>query len=327
MDKTMHKHSKVKSIVLFISAALIALSAFLFMRALTIRDFGTPGGGLFSGQSSALIVVAFALLSGLAIALLVVVSGTWSGDVSKPASAPRQPEEKAATTERHRRRTGRPAPKPDTSSEPLPDAAGESSPSVGEMREEPEEADEEIPVDEEHTRSLLDESDRIRKIVEGMDELARAQALGRALKKQSIEVQPLLSGIIEKTRLLTQGRDVAFNLECETGLTMTADPDCLGWIMGNLMNNAAKAVKQSGSVTLSAATKGGQVVFTVADTGTGIRPRHRHHIFERFFRGTGSGIGLGLTIVKELVDACGGNIEVQTKLGEGTVITVSIPAV
>jgi len=323
----MHKRSKVKSIVLLISAALIALSALIFVRAMITRDFGSPGEGLFNGQSSILLLVAFALLSGLAIALLVVVSGTWNGAASKPVSEPRQPGEKAATTERPRQRTGRSAPEPYTSSGFLPDAVGESSSSAVEMHEEPEEADEEIPADEEHTQSLLDESDRIKKIVEGMDELARAQALGRALKEQSIEVQPLLSGIIEKTRLLTQGRDVAFNLECETGLTMTADPDCLGWIMGNLMNNAAKAVKQGGSVTLSAATKGGQVVFTVADTGTGIRPRHRHHIFERFFRGTGSGIGLGLTIVKELVDACGGNIEVQTKLGEGTVITVSIPAV
>ena len=323
----MHKHSKGKSIVLFAGAALIALSALLFVRAVTTRDFGQPGVGLFGSQSDTQLIVAFALLSGLAIALLVIVSRTWNGAASKPVSEPRQPGEKAATTERPRQRTGRSAPEPDTSSGFLPDEVGESSSSAVEMHEEPEEADEEIPADEEHTQSLLDESDRIKKIVEGMDELARAQALGRALKKQSIEVQPLLGGIIEKTRLLAQGRDVAFNLECEAGLTITADPECLGWIMGNLMDNAAKAVKRDGSVTLSASSKGGQVVFTVADTGTGIRQRHRHHIFERFFRGTGSGIGLGLTIVKELVDACGGKIEVKTKLGEGTIITVSIPAV
>jgi signal transduction histidine kinase len=68
------------------------------------------------------------------------------------------------------------------------------------------------------------------------------------------------------------------------------------------------------------------MVFSVRDTGIGIRPKQLPHLYERFFRGAGSGIGMGLAIVKELVDACGGMIEVKTRSGEGSVFTVHIPA-
>ena len=68
-------------------------------------------------------------------------------------------------------------------------------------------------------------------------------------------------------------------------------------------------------------------MFSVRDTGTGIRRSHLSHIYERFFRGMGNGVGLGLSIVKELVDARGGKIEVQTETGKGTTFTVYIPAV
>jgi signal transduction histidine kinase len=67
------------------------------------------------------------------------------------------------------------------------------------------------------------------------------------------------------------------------------------------------------------------VVFSVRDTGTGIRRDHLSHIYEHFFRGAGSGIGIGLSIVKELVDASGGKIEVQTEVGKGTTVTVKVP--
>jgi len=64
----------------------------------------------------------------------------------------------------------------------------------------------------------------------------------------------------------------------------------------------------------------------VKDSGTGIRRAHLAHIYERFFRGAGSGVGMGLAIAKELVDACGGTIEVQTAVNKGTTFIVQLPA-
>jgi signal transduction histidine kinase len=106
---------------------------------------------------------------------------------------------------------------------------------------------------------------------------------------------------------------------------MSADPECLSGIMTNLLDNAVKAVKHDGTVTVSASEKGDQIAFAVKDTGCGIQRKALPHIFERFYRGSGDGIGLGLTIVKELVDACEGTIAVQSTRGKGSVFTVCIP--
>ena len=304
--------SKNRSLVL-LSIALITLSIGLFIPGMMINGL--------SGPSSWLLLLAFVLLSGIAVVLTIVVARSAVSAATKPASGRRAV---LRTGE-----TGQPtsAGEADLSARLLSDTAGELRTSVGAIQEELEDImDDEAPADKEHMQSLFDETDRLKKIIEGMEQLSQAKALAHSLRKQSVDLGPLLNGILEKTRLSAQGRDITFSLECEPGLTMTADPDCLSRILGNLMDNAAKAVKNAGSVTLTAARAGDQMVFSVRDTGIGIRPKQLPHLYERFFRGAGSGIGMGLAIVKELVDACGGKIEAKTKSGEGSVFTVHIPA-
>ena len=187
-----------------------------------------------------------------------------------------------------------------------------------------EEEPEAVP-DDEDMRPLAGDADRITKIVKGMEELAKAQALRSSLHKQPLEVSQFLNTIIEMTRVSVPNKNVAFNLESESNLRLSTDPACLTGIMSHLLDNAAKAVKKDGTVTVSAAAEGDHVLIAVRDTGTGIRRKDIPHIFERFYRASGSGIGLGLTIVKELVDACGGTIEVETTRGKGSVVIVRIP--
>jgi len=305
--------SKNRSLVL-LSVALITLSAGLFVPGMMLNGLNGPSGWL--------LLLAFVLLCGIAVVLTLVVARAAVSVAAKPA-----PGRKAV------QRTGEtglptPAGEADPSVRLLSDTAGELRTSLGAIQEELEDImDDEAPADKEHMQSLFDETDRLKKIIEGMEQLSKAQALAHSLRKQSVELGPLLNTIIETTRLGAQGRDITFTLECEPGLTMTADPDCLSRIMGNLVDNAAKAVKDSGSVTLTVARTGDQMVFSVRDTGIGIRPKQLPHLYERFFRGAGSGIGMGLAIVKELVDACEGKIEVTTKAGEGSVFTVHIPAI
>ncbi len=305
--------SKNRSLVL-LSAALIALSIGLFVPGMMLNGLNGPSGRL--------LLPAFVLLSGIATVLTVVVARAAVSDTTKPAPSRRAIQRTGEI--------GRPMPagEADPSARLLSDTAGELRTSVGAIQEELEDIiDEEAPADKEHMQSLFNETDRLKKIIEGMEQLSKAQALAHSLRKQSVELGPLLNTIIEKTRTSAQGKDVTFSLESEPGLTMTTDPDCLSRILGNLMDNAAKAVQNSGSVTLTAARTGDQMVFSVRDTGIGIRPKQLPHLYERFFRGAGSGIGMGLAIVKELVDTCGGKIEVKTKSGEGSVFTVHIPAV
>lgn len=304
--------SKNRSLVL-LSVALITLSVGLFIPGMMLNGLNGPSGWL--------LLPAFVLLCGTAAVLTVVVARTAVSYAAKPVPGRRAVQ-----------RTGEtgwlmPAGEVDISARLLSDTAGELRTSVGAIQEELEDImDDEASADKEHMQSLFDETDRLKKIIEGMEQLSKAKALAHSLQKQSIDLGLLLNNIIEKTRLSAQGRDITFSLECEPGLTLTTDPDCLSRILGNLLDNAAKAVKNAGSVTLTAARTGDQMVFSVRDTGIGIRPKQLPHLYERFFRGAGSGIGMGLAIAKELVDACGGKIEVETKSGEGSVFTVHIPA-
>jgi len=304
--------SKNRSLVL-LSFAFIALSIGLFVPGMMLHGLNGPSGWL--------LLTAFVLLAVIAVVLTVVVARAGTSAATKPASGKRTVQRTAET--------GKPAPaaEADPSARLLSDTAGELRTSVGAIQEELEDLmDEETLADKEHMQSIFDETDRLKKIIEGMEQLSKAQALAHSLNKRSVELGPLLNTIIETTRQGAQNKDVVFSLECEPGLTMTADPDCLSRILGNLMDNAAKAVKDAGSVTLTAVRTGDQMVFSVKDTGVGIRPKQIPHLYERFFRGAGSGIGMGLAIAKELVDACGGKIEVTTKAGEGSVFTVHIPA-
>jgi signal transduction histidine kinase len=182
-----------------------------------------------------------------------------------------------------------------------------------------------MPADKEHVHVLYEETDRLKKIIAGMEQLSRAQAIARALRKEPVQIEPLLTGIIEQTRLAAVDKDVTYTLQCEPGLAMQGDAECIGRIIGNITDNAARFIRDSGSVTLTAGRRGGLVVFSVTDTGTGIRRAHLPHIYEHFFRGSGSGIGMGLSIAKELVDACGGKIDVQTAAGKGTTVIVELP--
>jgi len=186
-------------------------------------------------------------------------------------------------------------------------------------------ADDPLDADDEDMQPLAGDPDRISKIVNGLDGLAKAQALRSSQQKQALELSAYLNTIVETARASCPDSQVTLKVECSNDLNMQADPECLSGIMTNLLDNAVKAVKHDGTVTVSASEKGDQIEFAVRDTGCGIRRKALPHIFERFYRGSGDGIGLGLTIVKELVDACEGTIAVQSTRGKGSVFTVSIP--
>lgn len=185
--------------------------------------------------------------------------------------------------------------------------------------------DDPLEADDEDMQPLAGDPDRITRIVKGLDELAKAEALRKALQKQPLELEPFLRAVIEEIHQSALDKSITVNLECQGDLTLTADPDSVSRIMAHLLDNAVKAVKKSGTVMVRALAENERVVLVVEDTGTGIRKKALPHIFERFYRGSGSGIGLGLAIVKELVDACQGSIEVQSARGKGSEFTVKMP--
>ena len=122
----------------------------------------------------------------------------------------------------------------------------------------------------------------------------------------------------------------AKNLEIETdiqdGVHIQSDPELLSLVWNNLISNAVKFTPDGGTIGLSLKTEGSSVIVQVRDTGCGIKPETGMHIFEKFYQGDTShaaqGNGLGLALVKRVVDILSGEIGVQSVYGQGSVFTV-----
>jgi two-component system phosphate regulon sensor histidine kinase PhoR len=109
------------------------------------------------------------------------------------------------------------------------------------------------------------------------------------------------------------------------------DAEHLRRVVDNLIGNALKFTPRGGMIAVSLRSANGQVMLEVADTGIGIDPEHRERIFERFYqvngttRRTHGGCGLGLALVKEIVERHGGRVGVESQLGQGSRFTVYLP--
>jgi two-component system sensor histidine kinase BaeS len=108
------------------------------------------------------------------------------------------------------------------------------------------------------------------------------------------------------------------------------DPDRMSQVLGNLFSNAIKYTPSGGTVSVEAKTDENELRVCVSDTGPGIDPQGQAHIFEPFYRINSNvysahGLGLGLTIVRDLVRAHGGEVDVASEPGHGSHFTLRLP--
>jgi signal transduction histidine kinase len=114
-------------------------------------------------------------------------------------------------------------------------------------------------------------------------------------------------------------------------IPIVGDPDALLSVFGNLLANAIRYTPTGGRITVGCAASGDQVWVTVSDTGIGMTPEVQERIFEKFFRSRDArsveaqGLGLGLALVQELVEAHGGCVEVESTPGQGSTFRVVLP--
>jgi two-component system sensor histidine kinase BaeS len=174
-------------------------------------------------------------------------------------------------------------------------------------------------------QSLHDETGRLKKVVDGIEELNQAEASGLSLRKQHFRIKDFLENITERYRNVFSEKGVKLELQCQIDNEINADPERLSQIIVNLLSNALRATYSGGHVLLTALSDNNWMKISIEDTGNGIAEKDLPFIFERFYHGSGGGLGIGLTIVKELAEAHGGKVEVQSAIGKGSRFTIALP--
>lgn len=182
-----------------------------------------------------------------------------------------------------------------------------------------------IPAGKEQISSLYEETKRLKKILDGLDELSHAQSSALTLKKQDIKLKAFLENIYDRYKKLIKDKNLSFELICDEDISIKADPERMSQIIINLLSNSIKATKE-GRIWIRVGRDGSKIFIEIGDTGIGIKESDLPFIFERFYKSFDDGIGLGLSIVKELVDAHDGQINVKSEQGKGTIFTTYFPA-
>lgn len=175
------------------------------------------------------------------------------------------------------------------------------------------------------------QTDRLTRLVEDVMLLARIEAREFTLRPERVDVASHLRGVVDTYRTRAGDVGVAIDYRSTGASEATIDPDRLGQVCSNLVENALRYTPEAGTVTVIADVGDHGIRMTVADTGSGIDPADIGHVFDRLYvaeryrpvRPDGS--GLGLTIVHELVEAMGGTVSVESELGDGTRFIVDLP--
>ena len=188
------------------------------------------------------------------------------------------------------------------------------------------------PLDVTRLRSILDETRLLSRLIDDLRTLALAESGALQLHKEPTDFGALVHDTVASfqaqahTASVTLGAEVAPNVPW-----LEIDPARMREVLANLILNALRYTSSGGSVQVRCGvteTSQGekQVWGAVEDTGTGIPPEDLPHVFDRFYKSRDSGgMGLGLTIVKNLVAAHGGQVEAESRPGQGTTIRFALP--
>lgn len=188
-----------------------------------------------------------------------------------------------------------------------------------------------IPASPENLESLLEEINRLTALVNDLQAIALTDSAILKFKQETVNLESFLNDMVKKMEPLFTKKGVRLKLESSTPVQISSDHDALAKILDNLLSNALKFTPPGKKVLLQLESHDNQVTIRVKDEGIGIAEDDLPFIFERFYRTDQSrnrdsgGFGLGLTIVKELVVALNGTISVTSKLGEGSIFTITFP--
>ena len=185
--------------------------------------------------------------------------------------------------------------------------------------------------------TCLEESERILAMLDTLMDISEAETGTMRLALTDVRLATLVDEVVSVYEDVADEKQIELRSAVEDGLTVTGDRDRLRQVLANLIDNAVKYTPPGGRVTVSARADGPDagdvrgVLIEVADTGTGIAAHDLPRIWERLYRGDQSraerGLGLGLSLVRAIVRAHGGTVDVATAPGRGSTFTVRLPRV
>ena len=193
--------------------------------------------------------------------------------------------------------------------------------------------DEVYPLEQAEIATLYDETRLLSRLVDDLRELALAEAGQLRLERGPVAPTDVVNRATETARAQAAARGIVLQTDLPENLPLVnVDPQRIEQVLGNLLSNALAHTPSGGEIVVTARARASEVEVSVRDTGEGIPAEHLPYIFERFYRADRSrsratgGTGLGLAIARQLVEAHGGRIEVESEVGRGTQFTFTLPA-
>ncbi|MEA3540087.1 MAG: ATP-binding protein [Pseudomonadota bacterium] len=186
------------------------------------------------------------------------------------------------------------------------------------------------PKQEDYIRSILISSDRLQLLINDILDLAVTEAGALALDIRAVAVGELVESVATMTRSFAEDRGLAFetNVPADVGV-IDGDPVRLKQALFNLVNNAIRFTPSGGRAAIYVESLPDSIVIRVSDNGIGIPDDEQELVFDRFRKGSNAtasqGVGLGLSLVRDVIDLHGGRVILDSHLGEGTTVSLHIP--
>ncbi len=182
-------------------------------------------------------------------------------------------------------------------------------------------------------QTLTKQANSLTRLVKRLLDISRFEASGGKIDARRVDLQKFLTTLESSFSVLAMQREISFSVNHGYGLPTTVmwDEDRINEVLGNLISNAFKFTARGGQVSIAVVPVDNAVSITVTDSGAGISADQLPHIFDKFYQAdnqaqaASKGTGLGLAIAKEIVEAHGGEISVESQVGQGTTFAVTLP--
>ena len=188
-----------------------------------------------------------------------------------------------------------------------------------------------FPANEEHLAVVNSEVQRLSRLVDSLLKLSRLENRSNAMKAELVDVGELISAIVMTHQAYVEDSGLSLEYHADPDTYVMGDPDMIRQATANLISNAVRYTPEGGHITVSVKRGDAMASIAVQDTGIGLSPDEAKMVFQRFWRAdagrnrASGGLGIGLSVVKEIVDRHEGWVEVDGRKNEGACFTIYIP--